>query len=640
MYDDADDTMHASLLRDLPRGERPVGSRWREQFVALLSKNHAVLQWKWRSSLLIVVLPTLFVVGLYYLTNSLAKLDSSPRALALSRCTAFDITSLPYAPAEPCVTIAYAPSGDADAAAIMARVAATTGLALGTDIIGHADAQAMAGWAFDHATRQVDASVVFTAQPGPGQARYELWLNASLPALYSANGLDAIWKYTGYSGRTLALQRELDAAIVSRAVGVPVAFDATAAPFDALDPLSGAVSDPSSLAVYIVGAAFMIMGVVGSTLLLLVTVTGEKQRKLLGSLRTIGLLDSAYWLSWIVSYSPLFLLMALLSPAAAVVAKIILFTRVEYGLHVLALLLLALSTGAMTLACAACLNRPFYVNMTAFCSFAIAVSLSIVYTITGVNRLLYRPDFPPGLSVFFFMPFPFVHYGRLLTTMMTYILTGGVSLGGAMSTQGGTANPVVFGWKQMNQAPPATTIYINQLPQQWTDRPASFDLAMLFILTLAYLALAVYVGAVNAGAPVYFPLLPSYWGFAPPPSLPEAGDTLAEVQATSAREGSVRVHKLSKSYKALQALKEVTLSLQPSALTALLGQNGAGKSTLSESSPATMRRAARPAALTRNDARPQPPHQSGCSRGSRRPRMAPCTCSGARCPRRSAACAT
>ena len=40
------------------------------------------------------------------------------------------------------------------------------------------------------------------------------------------------------------------------------------------------------------------------------------------------------------------------------------------------------------------------------------------------------------------------------------------------------------------------------------------------------------------------------------------------------------MHKVSKSYKQVQALKEVSLTLEPSAITALLGQNGAGKSTL------------------------------------------------------------
>ena len=52
-------------------------------------------------------------------------------------------------------------------------------------------------------------------------------------------------------------------------------------------------SDPSSTATYLVGGAFMVMGVVGGALLVLSTVTGEKQRKLVDGLKTLGLLDSA-----------------------------------------------------------------------------------------------------------------------------------------------------------------------------------------------------------------------------------------------------------------------------------------------------------------------------------------------------------
>ena len=100
------------LPEHYPQVDVATLGRWREQFAALLHKNAAVLAWRWRSSLLIVLLPTLFVVGLYYLTASLSKLDTSARAFALSRCTAFDVSSLPYAPAEPCVTLAWAPSGD------------------------------------------------------------------------------------------------------------------------------------------------------------------------------------------------------------------------------------------------------------------------------------------------------------------------------------------------------------------------------------------------------------------------------------------------------------------------------------------------------------------------------------------------
>ena len=617
----------ASLLQNYGSSSLAVGAprslaqRWGEQYTALLRKNASVLAYRWQFSLLILLLPSLFIAILYSITASLSGLDTSLHALALSQCTAFDITSQPYAPAEPCVTLAYAPTSDAGVQAIMQRLAASTGLRLGSDVLGFASAAELAGWMYDHASRQVDAAVVFTgdlaaAPPGAGQATYELWSNASLPALYSANGLDAVWRFSGYSGRLLALQKELDGAITAAALAAAAAADeapapkqpaaerpwrllrpqqggnealasllsmeASIGPFDEVSPLSGGVSDPASIAVYEYGASFVVMGVVAGSLLVLTTVSGEKSRKLLGSLRTIGLLDSAYWLSWFTCYAPLLLLMAVLTPAAGLAARIILFLRVDYGVHIAALLLLGTSTAAMSLACAACLSRPAWIGGAAFCHFAAAVSLSIVYHIFGLDRAVYSPGFPAIVTLLMVL-WPFFHYGRFVSSVMIFILTGGASLNpnGAATVFSAAGNVAVrWGWAQMSQSPPSQTAYINGLPVKWADRPASFDLGILAALTLFYLLLAVYAGAVAGGAPVYYFLLPSYWGLGAPPSALEPGDTLTAVQMASAAEGSIRVHKLSKSYKQLQALKEVTLTLHPSALTALLGQNGAGKSTL------------------------------------------------------------
>jgi ABC-type multidrug transport system ATPase subunit len=613
--------MEASLLPHegpallTPLGSsRPLYQRWKEQYVALLYKNAQILQYRWQSSVLILSLPSLFILFLYLIVRSLSTLDTGLKPLVLSRCTAFDITSQPYAPLEGCITLAFAPSSDPSVAAIVQHLASATGLELGSDIVGFSSAQELAGWMYDHSSRQVDAAVVFTAASpalSQGQATYELWTNASLSSLYSSNGLDPIWRYTGYSGRLLALQKELDAAIIATSLPTtastkalrllrpgsadggggptplpPLAsfftLDANVGPFDEVNPLSGGVSDPASLVVYQYGGQFLVMGVVAGALVVLATVSGEKSRKLLGSLKTIGLLDSAYWLSWFTCFLPLLLLMALVTPGIGQAARIILFERVDYGVHIMALLLLGSSTVALSLSCAACVSTPNMIGAAAFCHFAAAVSLSIVFHVFGLDRAVYSPGFPAIVTLLMVL-WPFFHYGRFVSSVMIFILTGGASLNpqGAssiFSAAGGSA--VRWGWAQMYATPPEQTAYPNGLPVKWSDRPASFDLGMLAALTIFYIGLAIFSGVVSGGAPLYFFLLPAWWGLGAPPTVLEPGDTLTEVQMASAREGSIRVHKLSKSYKQLQALKEVTLALPPSQLTALLGQNGAGKSTL------------------------------------------------------------
>lgn len=65
----------------------------------------------------------------------------------------------------------------------MERVAASSGLTLGSDIVGFASGDEMAGFLFDGlASRQVEAAVTFNASSldlAAGIAEYELWFNQS-----------------------------------------------------------------------------------------------------------------------------------------------------------------------------------------------------------------------------------------------------------------------------------------------------------------------------------------------------------------------------------------------------------------------------------------------------------------------------
>jgi hypothetical protein len=61
-------------------------------------------------------------------------------------------------------------------------------------------------------------------------------------------------------------------------------------------------------------------------------------------------------------------------------------------------------------------------------------------------------------------------------------------------------------------------------------------------------------GDLGASQRFYFPLSPTYWGLtARRPVL--TGDTLGRERQTSAQEGSIRLYKLSKSFKKLTALR-------------------------------------------------------------------------------------
>ena len=81
---------------------------------------------------------------------------------------------------------------------------------------------------------------------------------------------------------------------------------------------------------------------------------------------------------------------------------------------------------------------------------------------------------------------------------------------------------------------------------------------------------------------IRFFVMPSYWpdriGRCAEKKTPDA--RVNEERESSATEGSIRLLKLSKSYRRVTAVKELTMDIQPGELFVLLGQNGVGKTTL------------------------------------------------------------
>lgn len=570
-----------------PLAARTFADRFIAQFTSLTAKNARVLLFRWRTSLLILLAPALFVVALYELTSRLAPADTAPRAPVLSRCASFDVNGEIYFPSPPCVTLAYAPAGDAVADAAAAAIARGAGLTLGVDVRGFASAEDMAGWAFDNAGTQVDASLVLDASAGDASLRYELWLNTTLLRAYAEAGLDDAWRATGVSGRVAGLQRAVDAALISGAVArarsaaeTDATLGVTLGALAEFEQVGGIeVTSPATIALVLAGAAFIVVGCVVVGIVVLVTVAGEKQRGLTGLLKTMGLYDSAYVLSWAAALLPLLVAAALLVPAAGAATGLVLFARVNFGIHFFAALLLLTATVALSLACAACAVRPWVINAFAFCHFAVGATLTILFGVFGLYAAAYAPTLPPAIYWLAMFPFPFFHYGRLMSTVLLALFKNAAS----------GAPPPVFDWAALARSPPPVPVNVNGFARTFTDRAPSYDLWMMLALTVLYGFVAWYAAQVLSGEawaaqPFYFPLLPSYWGLAAVPQLGAAaaddGDTLSAVRAASGAEHSIRVHKVSKSYKQVTALKEVTLAIQPSQMTCLLGQNGAGKSTL------------------------------------------------------------
>ena len=182
---------------------------------------------------------------------------------------------------------------------------------------------------------------------------------------------------------------------------------------------------PSIILMVISAATFIAGGSVITSLLLLVLITGEKARKLVGSLRTIGLYESTHVLAWYTASIPFFIFTGLATATVGAATGIAFFTNVPWGIHAIATMLLMASTGALVICCASCVRSTVAVNITAFVLFAATAVITAMFSALGLFTVIYSPIFPPVI-LFTLVWLPGFHYGRLVQSILyTVYLTGG-----------------------------------------------------------------------------------------------------------------------------------------------------------------------------------------------------------------------
>jgi len=252
---------------------------WRGQYFALTLKSLTVLRRRVIVSALFVALPAIFIAGLYALYGSLSAVNRDPQPLTLGACQRFGVYgqlvgdgerrgeerreggggrrgidvcvhSGPAPCAGACVPLLYAPSNPLTDN-IMGRVAAGAGLQMGSDVMGFTDSTSMASWLHAHLLdTQVDAAVQFLSSSDPWSVNYAIWMNTTRLRNYASAGLDVLWQSTGLSSRQLAVQTQVDAAIIAIAAGVPstspaTVLDVTAAPLTGWDIVGFFTNGPS-----------------------------------------------------------------------------------------------------------------------------------------------------------------------------------------------------------------------------------------------------------------------------------------------------------------------------------------------------------------------------------------------------------
>eukprot|EP00854_Cymbomonas_tetramitiformis_P011128 gene11128-13151_t len=335
----------------------------------------------------------------------------------------------------------------------------------------------------------------------------------------------------------------------------------------------------SSSAVPSLAAGALVFGLTVNALFVINILVDEKTRKLLANMRTMGLSEAAHWLSWFLTFAVLCGANALLGAAAGACSTLRVLSRTDMEVHFILLMLSGWSFTALMIFLASMISRTQFLNMAGFVLFvgsflyvvmASTTSDVAAYFDMGVAHVplmdeVYKPGQSPVVQAIMFL-MPWFHFERCFNTILNHVGWEGDDFGGRR-----------FVWSD---------IYHEPNYGDWSAPSLAFSLNMLLASSAVYLLGAWYAGQVlcgehGAAQPVYFPLLPAYWGLVDPENTALEGDTIAREQQLSEEDGSIRCYKVSKSYpKGGTALKELTVQMQRGSLFALLGHNGAGKSTL------------------------------------------------------------
>lgn len=591
------------------------------QFLAILRR--VLLQFFRRpQTFLLLFLPSAFVL----ITSAIVGLSTSQDAgrfdgdlspvSKFTRCVTFDLFGeIDRRVAPPCASVYFAPDSGAEES-IMRRLAAREGLVFGEDVVGFGTTVKAAEDMFSSG-RQVDFIVDIDASRRRSRGEDLVVLihyNATVNYYAAEPALDRAGRRLGTSGRALALKRALDEAAAEVLLGTEdAALGVSVGSFPDLEDSGSSAATAfveANLPLWLLGCyAFLVVAASA--------IDSERRAHHLVKMRMMGLVESSFWLSWFVIFLALAAVAGFITAAigagtgldffahASFVATAMIFTTVGIAMAAFGLLVGAVFTarGAIT----ASYVLFFIAALSAHLAIGITCSLRPFPTEYGrcYAHAAYDPSTNSAASTILHL-LPSFHLGKMIEDVANVAMSEFAGVDGPRDRDGFYGAEDLFRSANLTDASrpasqPTATYY--EAPS------AAANGAMLLGLALVYLALAWYfsqviVGDAGAAKPMSFVCSSAFWGLSERRPAVQPGDTVAAVKDLSAREGSVDLHKLSKTYKEVTALKECTFRIEAGSIFALcagslvapsqpplrpltahpptrrLGQNGAGKSTL------------------------------------------------------------
>ena len=363
-------------------------------------------------------------------------------------------------------------------------------------------------------------------------------------------------------------------------VAIPSVFVVLVAVLQHVVQVNHAPDNPleGDLAVVEVGGAILTIGAMLSTIIQVNLLCSEKQRGLTSYARMVGMQESAYWVANYCMFAATSAVTAVLMVLVGLCTRVDPFTVGNSLVLGLIYAVFFMAQSAMACYVSSFMTRPTVINLFTFFLFGFASASAFVQNLNPfiLDTIYAAPHEWSWFSLGVLPLMPWMSFCRVFDELAR------------QTTVFGTP----FSWSELT-AP--GTYYEAGFPNgKATDSDGNINPAfyapsgLVSLLTLAgalpYFFVLAWWSSQTFGQEFrkrfFFPCTPSYWGCTRGPAAAAAGDQIYEEKLTSGRSGSIRVHKLSKSFKTVSALKEVSLAMEKDRIFTLLGHNGAGKTTL------------------------------------------------------------